>query len=355
MRNGCFVFLGIALAVGASLLASAEPVAGMESRSLPQIRAASAIMSATDFLDVCRSADAEKSSYCNGYLRGAVFFWQEITACRMNLHSTRSFCDGAKDARTKVAEVMAASKADQKAPADPNSDKEKTLREMREKVGTCVPGADHGAMYCQAYNTRAEFAIVAPFALSRRGPDEGPDRTGLLDAVGSEFPFLFASKEAYQYSPCLSPDFTVAKARAALLAFIRAHPEQQKGLNAFELIGRALYFTVCPAQANMRPNMEQCLEWASPDGTHGAKNTCGEAITIRFMTVSDEHIIEATVQPDEFFRSGLTLEQAKSARWLFTACPKSSAASVGFNAADPDRRAKDRRDIIDGLYECIMK
>ncbi len=362
MRNGFFLFFGIALAVGASLLTGSEAAVGMEPRTLQQIRAANAFMSATDFLDICRSAETEKLAYCMGYLRGAVFFWQEKTACGMAAPDAQAFCAGAGDARTKAAEVMD-SMAALKNPRGLNPDEEKAeekrlraaranaVREMREKLGTCAPGPEHSALYCQAYNAQAEFQVISP-VMNPQGPEAGPDSVGLADAVGAEFPFMFASKEAYRFRPCLSPNFTAAEARNALLAFIDAHPEQQKGKIAFELIGRALYYTVCPARVNMLPNMEQCLEWTSPGGMFGAKNTCSQAITIRFMTIPDEHIVEATVQPGEFFRSGLTVDQEKSTRWLFTACPKGSPASIRFDAADPAKRGRNRQDIIDGGYEC---
>ena len=357
------------LALDALALGYAGPAAAamLEAKSLQQIRASNEYMSATDFLDICKSTDAEKSEYCNGYLRGVVFFWQRRMACALKTPSARSFCDGEKYAAEKRLEILGAYEASQNLgsrlgpgnrAAEPERRAElfrKLLDHMREKMGQCVPGEHRDKYYCQAYNLEAESAVAELMAMHPGGGAANPGALGLGDATGSKPVFLMASKEAHRFFPCLSPAVTVRQARDALLEFVGKHPEQQKGLRAFELIGRALYYALCPASPEVQPNVEQCLEWTYRDGMFGAENTCDKEITIRFMTDRDKHIVEGLVKPGGFFRSGLSATQEKAVGWFFTACPAGSFASVGFNPDDKETRAMSREKIRESTYDCVVK
>ena len=355
------------LAASAWAVCAAGPAAAAEARSLQQIRASAEIMPAADLVGLCTSAAFEKGEFCDGYLRGVVFFWQVRLACTLHTHSERSFCAGATDAEAKgmqALEALVASQAPRSGLTPEERAREDERRaaafagapgQVREKLGSCVPGRQHDAAFCRGYNGRAEGFVATLIAMNPRNNGADPQTLGLGDATRVVGVFLMASADAHRLLPCLSPGVTPAQARDALLAFIGAHPGQQLGLKAIELVSRALYYNLCPATPGVQPNMEPCLEWTSRDGVLGASNNCGEEVTIRFMAGGEAPVVEAAVKPGGFFHSGLSAAQARRAGWLYTACPAGSLASVWFNAADPETRARIREEIRVGAYDCEVE
>ncbi len=351
------------LLAGAAWALGGAPAAA-QPRSLQQIRPPGGdAIPAGVFVDLCNAADLQKSEYCDGYLRGVVLFWQLHFACGLHTHAEQSFCAGARDAEARkrqVLETLAAGAAPPRAPTPEDLARQEQRNAaalakapglLRETLGHCMPGKQHDAAYCQGYNAWAQSAIAEPIALDPRNGTADAYTLGLGDATDMFGAYLMISHDAHRLRPCLTPAATTAEARKALLAFVRAHPEQQRGAVAIELISKALYYDMCPATPGVGPNMEPCLEWTSRGGAFGAHNTCGAAVAVRFRA-GDAPVVEAAVKPGGFFATGLSAAQARQAGWLYTACPAGSSPSLWFNAADPETEARIREEIRAGAYDC---
>jgi len=95
-------------------------------------------------------------------------------------------------------------------------------------------------------------------------------------------------------------------------------------------------------------HVECCTNWDYRDNHYGAINNCKDPITIKFMQMNDELVIEHDIGPGEFFDTGLSRDQMNDNCTMFAACPVGYLPSVPFSAKNKDV-------ILPGLYNCVKK
>lgn len=92
----------------------------------------------------------------------------------------------------------------------------------------------------------------------------------------------------------------------------------------------------------VKAHMEACTQWGYAGGEFGTRNSCDAPLTMRFMALGDQRVIESEVPPGAWFGSGADISHG----WIFTACPLGYAPSVRF--------AMDNKDVIMvSLYNCL--
>jgi len=91
----------------------------------------------------------------------------------------------------------------------------------------------------------------------------------------------------------------------------------------------------------VKAHMEACTRWGYADGEFGTRNSCDTPLSMLFMTLGDQRILEREVPPGAWFGSAVDISQG----WIFTACPVGYAPSVRFSAENKDV-------ITVSLYNC---
>ena len=110
---------------------------------------------------------------------------------------------------------------------------------------------------------------------------------------------------------------------------------------------------VAAGLAQASPHAEACLQktWGYLKGTsyeYGALNTCAYPVAVWFKPRNGK-VVQATVQPGEFFRSGLAIDKFEPDRrktgWVAAVCQVDEV---------PDRAISDSSwdAILDGKYAC---
>jgi hypothetical protein len=99
--------------------------------------------------------------------------------------------------------------------------------------------------------------------------------------------------------------------------------------------------TTASAQ-QIKAHMEACTEWGRAGGEFGTRNSCNKPITILFMALGDQRVVEREVPPGAWFGPAADL----SGGWMFTACPVGYAPNVRF-------AAENKTAILDSLYNCL--
>ncbi len=111
------------------------------------------------------------------------------------------------------------------------------------------------------------------------------------------------------------------------------------------LFGSALLLaaTAAAAQEPSRPHMEGCLVW-NASGRIGAHNECSRPVTILFMALGDQRVVEADVAPGGSFDTAA--RWGESGGFMFTACPAGYVPSVRFSL-------ENKTAIVESLYNCL--
>ena len=91
----------------------------------------------------------------------------------------------------------------------------------------------------------------------------------------------------------------------------------------------------------IKAHMEACTRWGYAGGAFGTYNSCDSAVTILFMALGDQRVVERDVPPGGWFGTDADL----SGSWMFTACPVGYAPSVRF-------AAENKTAILESLYNC---
>jgi hypothetical protein len=89
----------------------------------------------------------------------------------------------------------------------------------------------------------------------------------------------------------------------------------------------------------IKAHMEACTRWGQAGGEFGTHNSCDSPVTIQFMALGDQQVIERDVPPGAWFGTGA------SGAWMFTACPVGYVPSVRFALENKDV-------ILVSLYNC---
>jgi hypothetical protein len=98
------------------------------------------------------------------------------------------------------------------------------------------------------------------------------------------------------------------------------------------------------AAQQVKAHMEACTEWRHASGALGTRNSCDRPISILFMALADQHVVEREVAPGAWFDSGAASDL--SSGWMFTACPAGYVPNIRF-------AAEDKTAILDSLYNCL--
>jgi hypothetical protein len=110
---------------------------------------------------------------------------------------------------------------------------------------------------------------------------------------------------------------------------------------------------VAPGMAQASPHAEACMQktWGYLKAVgyeFGALNTCAYPVAVWFKTRKSQ-TVQATVQPGEFFRTGLTIDKFESERrdtgWVAAICRSSEVPAREISDSTWDA-------ILDGKYEC---
>jgi hypothetical protein len=97
------------------------------------------------------------------------------------------------------------------------------------------------------------------------------------------------------------------------------------------------------AAQQVKAHMEACTQWARAGSGVGTRNSCDRPISILFMALVDQHVVERDVAPGAWFESGAT---DLSGGWMFTACPVGYVPNIRF-------AAENKTAILDSLYNCL--
>ncbi len=92
-----------------------------------------------------------------------------------------------------------------------------------------------------------------------------------------------------------------------------------------------------------RAHMEGCLLWGRlQDGRYGAANQCRQPITLLFMSLNDQRVIEGEIPAQGQFAIS---DSPPDGETMFTACPRGYLPSVRFGI-------ENAQPIIVSLYNC---
>jgi hypothetical protein len=105
----------------------------------------------------------------------------------------------------------------------------------------------------------------------------------------------------------------------------------------------ALLAATDAAAQQIKAHMEACTEWGRAGGAFGTHNSCDRPISILFMALGDQHVVERDVAPGAWFAPGAATDL--SGGWMFTACPAGYAPNIRF-------AAENKTAILDSLYNC---
>ena len=94
----------------------------------------------------------------------------------------------------------------------------------------------------------------------------------------------------------------------------------------------------------VKAHMEACTEWGRTGSAFGTRNSCDRPISILFMALADQHVVEREVAPGAWFESGAASDL--SGGWMFTACPAGYAPNIRF-------AAENKTAILNSLYNCL--
>lgn len=92
----------------------------------------------------------------------------------------------------------------------------------------------------------------------------------------------------------------------------------------------------------VKAHMEACTRWGYAGGEFGTRNSCDTPLTMLFMGLGDQQVIEREVAPGAWFGSAADISHG----WIFTACPVGYTPSVQFSAKNKDT-------IMVSLYNCL--
>jgi len=96
------------------------------------------------------------------------------------------------------------------------------------------------------------------------------------------------------------------------------------------------------------PHLERCTSWDYGTGHLGTSNSCDMDVSVRFMTMRDQHFVEVELGPGRRFDSGLSRDELGSDWWMFTTCPVGYVSDVPF-------QPENRETIIPSKYGCVRK
>ena len=98
------------------------------------------------------------------------------------------------------------------------------------------------------------------------------------------------------------------------------------------------------AAQQVKAHMEACTEWRHGGSGVGTRNSCDRPISILFMALADQHVVDREVAPGAWFDSGAASDL--SSGWMFTACPAGYVPNIRF-------AAENKTAILDSLYNCL--
>ena len=98
------------------------------------------------------------------------------------------------------------------------------------------------------------------------------------------------------------------------------------------------------AAQQVKAHMEACTEWRHASGALDTRNSCDRPISILFMALADQHVVERNVAPGAWFGSDAATDL--SGGWMFTACPAGYAPNIRF-------AAENKSAILNSLYTCL--
>jgi hypothetical protein len=96
------------------------------------------------------------------------------------------------------------------------------------------------------------------------------------------------------------------------------------------------------AQYPARAHMEGCLVWSAAKGNLVVRNECSRPMTMMFMSLDDQRVVQGEVAPGAWFDTG---RAAGKAEFMFTACPVGFIPSVRF-------AIENQTPIRESLYNC---
>ena len=107
-------------------------------------------------------------------------------------------------------------------------------------------------------------------------------------------------------------------------------------------LGLLLLAGSAAAQYPARAHMEGCLVWSVAKGNLVVRNECSRPMTMMFMSLDDQHVVQGEVAPGGWFDTGRV---AGEAEFMFTACPVGFIPSVRF-------AIENKTPIRESLYNC---
>jgi hypothetical protein len=296
---------------------------------------------------LCAAEDADRVAYCEGYLEALIHYLKYKSSCMSDEILDRTYCQGATDAQEKIhAAYQSCKDCDfESFRPDLQDDAErlqlfnKRLKSFHDELeitlGTCELGGDRIKNYCLGFNAEKNLGVSMNL-----GSDETPEnayKMGVSDVASD----LFATVYAYGHNAlkaCVPVSLTPEEAKDILLEFVRENPEQQIDTIAPLLVAKALFYKLCQTAISqeMKPHVEQCLQWSHSHAEPGVMNICDKTIVIIFVlerASGPELKTEQLVIKGGHFHADKRLLRAP---WRSTACPEGYVSSVPFDADNLD-------------------
>jgi hypothetical protein len=303
--------------------------------------------SASAFVKLCAAEDADRVAYCEGYLEALLHYLKYKSSCMPDEILDRTYCQGATEAQEKINSAWQSCKdcsfeqfrpdlQDDAARRQLFNERMKNFRdELGITLGTCELGGDRIKNYCLGFN--AEKNLGVSMNLGSPKTPENAYEMGVSDVALD----LFAVVYAYGHNAlkaCVPVSLTPEEAKDILLEFVRENPEQQIDTIAPLLVAKALFYDLCKTaiSQNMRPHVEQCVQWSHHDSQPGVMNICDKTIVIVFIlerASGPELKTEQLVIKGGHFHADKRLLRAP---WRSTACPEGYVSSVPFDADNLD-------------------
>ena len=191
------------------------------------------------------------------------------------------------------------------------------------------------------YNAEKSLGVSMNLGRSPDGTPQKPYEMGVSKAALDLFMAAYASSEFHAIEACVPVSMTAQEAKDIVLEFVRENPEQQIDMMAILLVAKALFYNLCQTAISqeMRPHVEQCVQWSHSHAQPGVRNVCDKTIVIVFMLEREFgpelKTGEIVIKGGEFYAD----QRLSQIPWRFTACPEGYVSSIPFTADNLEKIA----------------
>ena len=317
---------------------------------------------ASELVKLCTAADADRAAYCMGYLEAAIHYLKMESSCMSEEITDGTYCQGAKEAQEKIDAAIQSCKdcdfASFRPDIQDNAERFQLFTERMENfrdeleitLGTCKMGGERTKNFCAGFNAEKNVGVSMNLGRSPDGKIEKPHDMGVSEASLDLFVAVYASSEFHAIRACVPVSMTAREAKDIVLEFVRENPEQQIESMAILLVAKALFYNLCQTALSqeMRPHVEQCVQWSQSHAQPGVRNICDKTIVIVFML---EREFGPEIKTEEIVIEGGQFHEDKRLSrtpWRSTACPEGYVSSIPFTAENLEKiRASD--------YGCVKE